>query len=85
MTSKLFQLKAGDVATVAGADGHSIVELGEIVPAEPASNPDAVTELKKALGATMQNDVLDQLVASLQADYGVTVNQALLDDVLASF
>lgn len=85
MTSKLFQLKAGDVATVAGADGHSIVELGKIVPAEPAANPDAVAELQTALGATMQNDVLDQLVASLQADYGVTVNQALLDDVLASF
>lgn len=85
LASKLFQLQPGEFATIPGNDGHILVALGEITPADPAAHPEEVAELRDAVGASMENDMLDQLIASFQEDYGVTVNQALLDDVLASF
>jgi len=85
MASKLFQLQPSEFATIAGSDGHFVVELDEVIPADPAAHSEDVAELRDALSTAMQDDMLDQLIGSFRADYGVTVNQALLDDVLASY
>jgi len=85
LASKLFQIQPGEFATIAGADGHIVVELDKVISADPAAHPENVAKLRDALSVNMQNDVLDQLIASFKSDYGVTVNQSLLDDVLASY
>jgi len=85
LASKLFQIQPGEFATIAGANGHIVVELDKVISADPAAHPEDVAKLRDALSVNMQNDVLDQLIASFKSDYGVTVNQSLLDDVLASY
>jgi len=78
-------MQPGEFATIAGANGHIVVELDKVISADPAAHPEDVAKLRDALSVNMQNDVLDQLIASFKSDYGVTVNQSLLDDVLASY
>lgn len=85
LVSKLFQLKTGELATVPGNDGHIVVQLEKVIPADPAAHPDDVAKLRDNLDGSMQNDMLDELIASLRKEYGVTVNQDVVDSVLASY
>ncbi len=85
LASQLFGLEPGQ-ATVAGSpNGQLVAVLREIVPADPSANPEAVTRLQAQLANPLANDLLNLYGNALQRDYGVTIDQAAIDRVLADF
>ena len=66
-----------------GGDGRIIFKVAEVF--EPAgAGPDAVPEdARKSFARGLSDDLLDQLVARLQAEYGVTVDQNAIQQALA--
>ncbi|MFQ5775051.1 MAG: peptidyl-prolyl cis-trans isomerase [Kiloniellaceae bacterium] len=82
---KLFQIAPGEVTTVNAPAGHLVVKLLEVRPADPSRARAEVAALQEGLAAAMRADVLDQFVAVLRGEYGVQVNERLVEDVLATF
>ncbi len=85
LASKLFQIQPGEVTTVTAPQGHIVAKLIEIQPADPAGNADDVAAVKDGLTGALQNDLLEQFITTLRAEYGVTVNERMLEDLLATF
>lgn len=79
----LFNGTVGAVATAEKPTGVVVAKLTGIIPAEPA-NPMAVgqvTQLANATGQAMQDELVMQYLAALRAHYGVTINQALINQL----
>ena len=76
----------GHIAVSAGGSGEMqyVLRVTEIY--EPADkSPAAIAEdQKKRADSAVSDDLLDQLVARLQGDFPVTVNQALIERALAN-
>ncbi len=85
LASKLFQIQPGGVTTAPAPGGHVVAKLIEIQPADPAGNADAVAAVRDGLAGSLQGDMLEQFVATLRAEYVVTVNERMLQDLLATF
>ncbi len=85
LAGKLFDLAPNEVDTVAAPDGHIVFQLLEITRPDPANQETEVAALREGLSNAMRNDLLEQFIANLRGEYGVTVNQRAIDDVLASF
>lgn len=85
LASKLFDLSPGEVDTTAAPAGHLVFQLVEIGKANPVSRQSEVTALQNSLSGAMHNDLLEEFMASLRSEYGVTINQTAIDDVLATF
>jgi peptidyl-prolyl cis-trans isomerase D len=85
LAAKLFQIQIGEVTTATAPEGHIVAKLIEVRPANPSGNPDDVKAVRDSLAAALQSDLLEQFVATLRAEYGVTINQRRLDELLASF
>jgi len=81
----VFSVPQGGSGTVAAPDDQSqivfkVTEADEPVGAGPDSVPD---DAKRSFGSGMSNDLLEQLVARLQGEYPVSVDQAAIDRALA--
>ena len=85
LASKLFRIRPGEVTTATAPVGHIVAKLIEIRPADPAANADAVAAVKEGLTGALQGDLLEQFITTLRAEYGVTVNERMLEDLLATF
>jgi peptidyl-prolyl cis-trans isomerase D len=66
-----------------GGDGRIVFKVAEVF--EPAgAGPDAVPEdARKSFASGLSDDLLDQLVARLQSEYDVTVDQSAIQQALA--
>ncbi len=85
LASKLFRIQPGEVTTATAPEGHIVAKLIEIQPADPAGNADDVAAVKEGLTGALQGDLLEQFMTTLRAEYGVTVNERMLEDLLATF
>lgn len=85
LTSKLFELSPDEVDTVAGTDSHIIIQLVAVTKIDPASKKTEVEALREGLSNAMRNDLLEQFVATLRGEYGVTIDQAAIENVLAGY
>jgi peptidyl-prolyl cis-trans isomerase D len=85
LTSKLFDLSPGEIDTVAATDSHIILQLVEVTKVDPRSKETEVTALRESLSNAMRNDFLEQFVGTLRGEYGVTVDQVVIDNVMAAF
>jgi peptidyl-prolyl cis-trans isomerase D len=85
LTSKLFDLAPNEVDTVAATDSHLVLQLVEVTKVDPASKATEVAALREGLSNAMRNDLLEQFVGTLRAEYGVTVDQVVIDNVMATF
>ncbi len=85
LASKLFRIQPGEVTTATAPEGHIVAELIEIQPADPAGNAADVAAVKEGLTGALQGDLLEQFITTLRAEYGVTVNERMLEDLLATF
>jgi peptidyl-prolyl cis-trans isomerase D len=85
LPSKLFQVRKGEAVTAASADGHLVAKLVDIKPAEPAQDKDRVAALRESLAASLQGDVLEQFVGTLRGEYGVTINERAVENLIAGF
>ena len=85
LAAKLFRIQPGEVTTATAPEGHIVAKLIEIQPADPAANADDVATVKEGLTGALQGDLLEQFTTTLRAEYGVTVNQRMIEDLLATF
>ncbi len=85
LTSKLFDLAPGEVDTVAASDSHIVLELVEVTKVDPASKETEVAALREGLSNAMRNDLLEQFVETLRGEYGVTIDQGVIDNVMAAY
>ncbi len=85
LTSKLFELSPNEVDTVAATDSHIVLQLVEVTKVDPASKETEVTALREGLSNAMRNDLLEQFAGSLRGEYGVAIDQVVIDNVLAAY
>ncbi|MCX7304324.1 MAG: SurA N-terminal domain-containing protein [Hyphomicrobiales bacterium] len=81
----IFGLPEGGTGLVAAPDGDAqivfkVTEVFEPAGADASSVPE---DAQKSFASGMADDLLDQLVAKLQGEYGVTLNRAAIDQALA--
>ena len=84
LAGRLFDLKRGEIDTVVAPAGHVVFELLEIQAAEAAGRESIVSDLRAGLSGAMRNDMLEQFMTELRAEYSVTINQTAIDNVLAT-
>jgi peptidyl-prolyl cis-trans isomerase D len=81
----IFGVAEGSSGLVAAPTGDAqivfkVTEVFEPAGADASSVPE---DAQKSFASGMADDLLDQLVAKLQGEYGVTVNRAAIDQALA--
>jgi peptidyl-prolyl cis-trans isomerase D len=83
--SAAFSVQQGGTGLVAAPqDGAQILFRVTEVFAPASAGPEAVPDqTQEALASGMADDLLDQLVARLQAQYGVTVNRSAINQALS--
>ena len=81
----IFGVAEGGTGVVSspGGDGRIIFKVAEVF--EPAgAGPDSVPEdARKSFASGLSDDLLDQLVARLQGEYDVTIDQSAIQQALA--
>lgn len=82
LTAKLFEIEIGKVVVAAAPAGYLVAKLSEILPADPAADPEAVTRIKESLAGSLQGDVLTGFVGMLRARFGVTVNDRAIQQTI---
>jgi peptidyl-prolyl cis-trans isomerase D len=85
LTAKLFGLAPGEVAVAEVPEGWAVLRLAEVQPGDPEANAEAVDILAEGLAQSLRNDMLTAFTRELERDLGVSINQAALDSVLASY
>jgi peptidyl-prolyl cis-trans isomerase D len=85
LASGLFQIGAGQVTVAKAPDGYLVARLTEIRAADPGTDRDTVAALQDNLAKALSNDLLAAFSADLSRAYGATVDQSLVDQVLASY
>lgn len=85
LPAKLFQLSAGEIATVTAPDRQLVIELDSVQAAQPGADEKEVSALRNGLAAAMRGDVIEQFVAAQRLRHSVRVNQRMVDDVVSAF
>jgi peptidyl-prolyl cis-trans isomerase D len=85
LASKLFELKPGEIGTVVAPDGHLVVQLEKVQPANLSADAAQVKTLRESLQSAMRADLLEQFATALRTEYGTQINQRVVDNVLAGF
>lgn len=78
VVERLFAMSPGEAVTAPVATGTLLAVLKEVVPAAPAEG-DAVKALSRQAGQAIAADILDQYLAALTAEHGVTVNRKVIE------
>ncbi len=85
LSQQLFEIDTGEVTTVATANSHIVVKLKEILEPDSAGSDAQLAQIEQQLTTSLQNDIFQQFLGALQQEFDVTVNQRLIDQVLAEF
>jgi peptidyl-prolyl cis-trans isomerase D len=85
LAGELFQIGAGQVTVAQAPDGHLVAQLTEIQAADPGADRDTVAALQDNLAQALSNDLMASFSADLSRAYGATIDQRLVDQVLASY
>jgi peptidyl-prolyl cis-trans isomerase D len=76
--ARMFQLKPGEVGDAALADGHAILRLTEIKPADPAQGKEEIAQLSDQLKRTVSQDLLEAYSSALRQRYPVSVDRDVM-------
>jgi peptidyl-prolyl cis-trans isomerase D len=79
---QLFTAKPGDFGIAPAGDGHYVVRLVEIKPADPAADAEGVARLRTALGQQIGGDLINELATALRARYQVSIDNQALERIL---
>lgn len=66
-----------------GDDRYGIAIVREVTPAKLPTDTKALDDLRHSLEQTMQSELLQQYLAALRERYGVTVNDAVFEQITA--
>ncbi|MCA3246041.1 MAG: SurA N-terminal domain-containing protein [Azospirillum sp.] len=79
IAARLFALEPGKLATAPGLEGHYVVRLTRIVPADPAADPNGVEQVRTQLRRDIAGDLTAEYAQGLRQRLGTTVNRAIVD------
>ncbi len=85
LSARLFNLQVGEAASVPTATGQVIARLLEVKSVNPLDQREEVESTREGLERAMRNDLLDQYVSALQRNFGVTVNDGIVQETLGAF
>lgn len=85
LTEQLFEVRPGEVVVASGPRGPHLAVLREVVAAEPGSDPEQLAELREIAGDGLQQDMEQLFRQALEREYGVSINERRVDDVLLDF
>jgi peptidyl-prolyl cis-trans isomerase D len=71
---------AGDVVEL--DDGFAVVATDEVIPAEPAADPEGIKQLTSELEDDMRTDLIAQFETELRRDYPVEVDGAAINRLI---
>lgn len=83
LAAMVFEIDEGEVANGPAPGGYVIARLAEIRPADPAADPEGLAEISEELAQSLQGSLVQGYIDTLRVDYGVTVNQSAVDNVLS--
>ena len=79
VAARLFQLKLGDTATAATAEGDFVVRLAEIIPVDPAADPASLKRFSDALTQSVAGELSQQYVRALRERMNVVIDPTAVD------
>jgi peptidyl-prolyl cis-trans isomerase D len=79
IAARLFALPPGGVATAPGLEGHYVIRLKEIVPADPSADAAGVEQLRVQLRRDIAGDLTAEYAQGLRQRLGTTVNRAVVE------
>jgi peptidyl-prolyl cis-trans isomerase D len=79
IAARLFALKPGELTTAPGLEGHYVVRLKEIVPADPAADAPGVEQLRAQLRRDIAADLTAEYAQGLRRRLGAAVNRPVVD------
>jgi peptidyl-prolyl cis-trans isomerase D len=79
IAARLFALQPGALAMAPGLEGHYVVRLKDIVPADPAADPAGVEQLRVQLRRDIAGDLTAEYAQGLRQRLGANVNRAVVD------
>ncbi|MCP4328827.1 MAG: hypothetical protein GY791_10380 [Alphaproteobacteria bacterium] len=82
VTAELFKVGFGEPAMAASNDGYAIIELKEIIPAEPGDDEETVQRLQGQTTNAVKADILEQLDRAIRQDHEVTINRPVIESIL---
>ncbi len=82
VVTEAFRLQPGQTGLARTPDGAVVVVLQKIIAADAQADAAALAQVAKQIGQQVTGDVVDQLVASLQTRYGVTINRRVIEERL---
>ncbi|MEO3430082.1 SurA N-terminal domain-containing protein [Pelagibius sp. CAU 1746] len=85
IAQQLFELAEGEAATFSVPGSQIVVKLKEVLPPAEEGRDARLAQLEEQLTASLQDDIFQQFLVALQQDFDVTVNQRLVDAVVAGF
>ena len=78
----LFTLPEGDAVLGQNAEGALVVVLTDSENPDPAANPQELQAVTTDLTSQLQSDLLGLYGNALQAKFGVTVNDGLVEQIV---
>lgn len=85
VAQQIFEIAEGEATTVATGQGQIVAQLKEILPPLEENREARLGRLEEQLTTALENDIFQQFLNALQADFEVTINQRLVQETLASF
>jgi peptidyl-prolyl cis-trans isomerase D len=79
IAARLFALQPGALAMAPGLEGHYVVRLKDIVPADPAADAAGVEQLRVQLRRDIAGDLTAEYAQGLRQRLGANVNRAVVD------
>ena len=79
-----FELSSGKRGLAESDNAVAVIELVEVLAANPIADAPARTQLASSLGADIDSDLFSGLLESLRGAYPVSVDRAIVEQVLQS-
>ncbi len=80
--ARMFEINQGAAGIARVAEGYQVVHVLSVTAPTPGGDVPSVDEYKMQLDEAVGNDLAAQAVEAIRNDYGVTVNQRVLDAVM---
>lgn len=85
LATSLFQMKVGEVSALPAATGYVVARLREIVPAEMSEDAEGLEATSRALESNLKADYLDLYMNALTQEFGVSINQPVLQSAFDTY
>lgn len=79
IAARLFSLKPGELAMAPGLDGHYVIRLKDVVPADPTADPAGVEQLRVQLRRDIAGDLMAEYAQGLRERLKASVNRPVVD------